>query len=271
MLKTFINFQKSNGLICTNSLAYTFLLAFVPFSIATASISDLLPFSDSLIKEVEAYFFARFLPQSGTDIYDLIKLSFRHSTRLSILGVISLFVTIFGMMFAIEQHIHQMWHLKRQRKIIHSLLIFSCFFILGPLVTYTMAFIYRVLSVKFNLTDETQYIISECLSTFITISSFIAVYKFIPNKKVNWRYVISAGFIAAMLFSVLRWLFAASMMNLQQEYSLLYGSLVTLPIFLLWIYLSCLIFLYCAQIIYVAERIKGRKRKFSNKRILPTS
>ena len=29
--------------------------------------------------------------------------------------------------------------------------------------------------------------------------------------------------------------------------------------------------LYCAQIIYVAERIKGRKRKFRNKRISPTS
>lgn len=261
LLKTFINFQESRGFICTHSLAYTFLLAFIPFSIATASISDWLPFSNSLVDEVQTYFFSRFLPQSGTDIYDLFKLSFRHSTRLSIVGVISLLVTTYGMMFAIEQHIHQMWHLKRQRKILQTLFIFSGFFILGPIITYSIAYIYRFISAKLNISVEIQYIISECLSILITTSSFIAVYKFIPNKKVSWRYAVISGVIAAGLFSILRWVFVISMINLKEEYSLLYGSLVTLPIFLLWIYLNSFIFLYCAQIIYVAEKRKNRKLK----------
>jgi uncharacterized BrkB/YihY/UPF0761 family membrane protein len=38
---------------------------------------------------------------------------------------------------------------------------------------------------------------------------------------------------------------------LQKDYELLYGSLAMLPIFLLWLYLSVLILLLGAQVIYV--------------------
>jgi len=251
-MQTLVNFYKSRGFICTNSLAYTFLLAFIPFLIATASISDLLPFSNQLVVEVQTYFFSRFLPQSGSQVYDLFKMSFSHSTRLSVLGILSLLITTYGMMFAVEQHIHQMWYLKRQRSILKTIIIFSCFLVCGPLLTYSVAYIYELLYIYFELA-WVENAVSDFLSVIITVTSFIFVYKYIPNKKVKWRHASASGIIAGVLFSILRWLLAISMGNLQENYSLLYGSLATLPIFMLWIYLSCLIFLYCAQIIYVAE------------------
>ena len=256
--RALINFIKARGLICTNSLAYTFLLAFIPFLVAIASISDWLPFSNRLINDVQNYFFSKFLPRSGTQIYDLFKLSFKHSTRLSIAGGVSLIATSYMMMFAVEQHIHQMWHINRQRKIIYSLGIFTGFFIGGPMLVYSLADIGEVLDFKFNSPIFT-YLLPHFMSVLVTILSLIAVYKFIPNKKVKWKHAIVAGMIAGIVFSLLRWGFSVYMARLEAEYKLLYGSIAILPIFLLWLYISSLNFLYCAQIIYILERKNKRK------------
>jgi membrane protein len=252
LFKVWINFQKSGGISCCSSLSYTLLLAFIPFSISMASISSWLPVSNTLINDVQLYFFSKFIPQSGTEIYDLFKLSFTHSSRLSILGLLSLLGSCYAMMFTVEQHIHHMWQIKRQRSLINSLLLFTGFFLAGPLLVYFVALIVEFLDL-FVIDPNLRRYIAFLAANLVTLISYIIIYKFLPSKPVRWRHAIGAGSLAGIAFGVLEQYFSYSMLQLKEEYSLLYGSLAMLPIFMLWLYLSVLILLMGAQIIYVLE------------------
>lgn len=59
----------------------------------------------------------------------------------------------------------------------------------------------------------------------------------------------AAGLFATIAFIGIQAYFNWCMESLREQYVLLYGTLVTLPIFLLWIYLSVLVLLVGAQII----------------------
>lgn len=259
LFKVWRNFQRSGGVTCCSSLSYTLLLAFIPFSISMASISSWLPISSRLINDVQLYFFSEFIPQSGHQIYDLLRLSFKHSSRLSILGFLSLLGTCYGMMFTVEQHIHQMWQIKRQRSLIRSLLLFTGFFTGGPLLVYSIASIIEFLQ-RIIQDDLAVQILTVFAGNLVTLLSFVFIYKFLPSKKVRWQHAIGAGTLAGIAFACLQAYFSYSMRHLQEEYYLLYGSLAMLPVFLLWLYLSVLILLVGAQIIYVIELTPPRRR-----------
>lgn len=257
--KLWRNFIRSNGLASCSSLAYTFLLAFIPFSISIASLSTWLPISNALIYNVEHYFFSQYIPQSGNQIYNLFQFSFKHTGRLSIFSFISLIVTCYGMMFSVEQHIHRMWHIKRQRKFISSISIFTGFFIVGTIFIYVMAYF-----TEFILNNIKSGVVFQYIGTFsahiVTVFSFVSLYKFIPSVKVRWIHAIIAGVIASTAFIFLQLAFSLSMNYLQKDYELLYGSLAMLPIFLLWIYFSVFILLLGAQIIYVLRTAPSKHR-----------
>ena len=260
LFKVLVNFQKAGGISCSSSLSYTLLLAFIPFSISIASISSWLPISNTIINDVQMYFFSKFIPQSGTEIYALFQLSFNNSNRLSILGMISLLGSCYGMMFTVEQHIHQMWQIKRQRSLIHSLLLFTGFFVGGTLLVYLIAIVVEFLdSIIFD--TNIQSYIAFLAANLVSLVSFICIYKFLPSKSVRWLHAISVGILVAVAFGLLQTYFSYSMLHLEGEYSLLYGSLAMLPIFMSWLYLSVLILLIGAQIIYVLELKKRRIKR----------
>ena len=87
------------------------------------------------------------------------------------------------------------------------------------------------------------------------------MYKFLPSKYVRWLHAIVIGILADVVFCLLQAYFSYSILQLKDEYSLLYGSLAMLPIFMLWLYLSVLILLMGAQIIYVIELKKRRIKR----------
>lgn len=245
-------FRQAGGFSCCSSLSYTLLLAFIPFSIAMASLSVWLPFSNKLVNDVEFYFFNEFLPQSGHEMYTLFRASFQSSRKISIAGAISLLVSSYGMMLAITQSINQILRVKRSRKFIPSLILITLFFILGALIVYSEAFFYSRVYQFVNQTileKPVEFVVKHSL-TFLT---YIALYKFLPNKNVKLSHASFAGALATLAFIGLQSYFSWSMINLREEYSLLYGSLVTLPIFLMWIYLSVLILLLGAQFVFFLE------------------
>jgi membrane protein len=155
-------------------------------------------------------------------------------------------------MFTVEQHIHHMWQIKRQRSLINSLLLFTGFFLAGPLLVYFVALIVEFLDL-FVIDPNLRRYIAFLAANLVTLISYIIIYKFLPSKPVRWRHAIGAGSLAGIAFGVLEQYFSYSMLQLKEEYSLLYGSLAMLPIFMLWLYLSVLILLMGAQIIYVLE------------------
>ncbi|MDT4859221.1 YihY family inner membrane protein [compost metagenome] len=69
-----------------------------------------------------------------------------------------------------------------------------------------------------------------------------------PNARVPIRHALLGGLFTAVLFEAAKSLFGAYV-SLFPGYQLIYGAFATVPLFLLWIYLSWLIVLFGAELV----------------------
>jgi len=85
------------------------------------------------------------------------------------------------------------------------------------------------------------------LSWALSFSIFLLIYRFVPNRKTYWRHVWLGALIAATLFEVGKNLFVWYLGQFT-NYSQIYGSLASVIILLLWLYLSSLVLILGAEI-----------------------
>ena len=74
--------------MAVNSLSFSFLLSFIPFALAIASISYWSPISNKIINSSVNYVFVHFLPQTGGVLYKQFKVFLRHTTHLPWFGFV---------------------------------------------------------------------------------------------------------------------------------------------------------------------------------------
>jgi membrane protein len=68
------------------------------------------------------------------------------------------------------------------------------------------------------------------------------MYQLVPNRQVKFRYAAFGAVIAALLFELSKQLFSLYI-TFFPTYQAIYGALATIPILIVWIYLSWLIVL----------------------------
>ena len=86
-----------------------------------------------------------------------------------------------------------------------------------------------------NLVDN--QIILSLLPSLMTMLTLILVYVLVPNKKVHILSATAGALVAVVIFSFLRQGFAFVILK-SATYKALYGALVTIPVFLIWMYLA---------------------------------
>jgi membrane protein len=97
-----------------------------------------------------------------------------------------------------------------------------------------------------------QWILKYLLPFFLTCCMFFSIYKIIPNKKVHFTSALQAAFFTSLLWELAKHLFAWYIVHLA-EYSLVYGSLSTLVIFVLWVYYSSTILVLGGEFAYFLQ------------------
>ena len=81
----------------------------------------------------------------------------------------------------------------------------------------------------------------------INLGIFLLIYYFAPNCKTYWRYVWTGAAVAAVLFEVAKGLFLWYLDNLA-SYRQVFGSITSVMILLIWIWVSALILILGAEI-----------------------
>ena len=66
---------------------------------------------------------------------------------------------------------------------------------------------------------------------------FSLSYKVVPNRRVEWRDALLGGLIAGLLFAGLRWMFGIYLIYFP-TYQTIYGALLVVPVFLVWMFAS---------------------------------
>ena len=93
---------------------------------------------------------------------------------------------------------------------------------------------------------------------------FFLIYLIVPNRKVNWKSALVGALVAAILFEIAKRGFAWYVVTFPSM-TKIYGTLATIPIFLLWVFLSWNIILLGGTIAATLEtsRWRGHVQSYS--------
>ena len=86
----------------------------------------------------------------------------------------------------------------------------------------------------------------------ITLLIFLLIYRFEPRCQTYWRYVWPGAVVASLLFEGAKFLFIWYLENMA-VFNQVHGSLASVVVLLLWVYLSALILILGAQVSYQYE------------------
>ena len=221
------------------SITLSSLFAIVPAFFIIINILDTFNVFNSFSGNIQQFLFSNMLPDSANTVQEYIISISKQMTALPVVSVFFLIMLIFMMIKRLEKTLNKIFYVQKSRSIIQSLLVYWTLMTVGPLL---LGFVFvsstYVLSMTW-ISDEagiTKYLLSG-LSIFFLTGGFFVVYKILPNTKINSWIALLASFLVAILFTVAKKLFSLYMFYVP-TYSVIYGSLSLIPIFILWVFVA---------------------------------
>jgi membrane protein len=96
---------------------------------------------------------------------------------------------------------------------------------------------------------------SRLVAFLLILAVFLLLYKLIPNTKTYWRDIWPGALLAAILFEIARTLFILYINHLA-NYQLIYGSIASNIVLLVWIYYSAFIMVLGAEFTFQYGRMR---------------
>ncbi len=182
--------------------------------------------------------------------------------RVGPVGVALLIWTAVTLITTLERSLNRIFGASRSRSMPRRLLMYWSVLTLGPLVLLATSYIGgRAVSV-FAAAPGASFLIAVfgwMGPILVDILVVAAIYKLLPNTHVKYRAALGGAMISVPIWLVAKWGFAVYVVKLVGGGNL-YGALGLLPLFLLWVNLSWLIFLFGAQVSHTAANLERMRR-----------
>jgi len=249
-------FNQDRCFQIASSLTFTTLLALVPLVTIALTLISAFPFFSGLGEQIHAFLLANMLPEkAGIVVTGYIEQFSGRAGQLTALGTVVLAVTAVLMMFTIERAFNSIWRISRPRPILQRILIYWAALTLGPvLIGASLSITSYLVSASLGFAGQIPFAGAAVLGLVpfvLTCAAFTLLYYVVPNRAVRPRHALLGGFIAGIVFEIMKRGFALYIAKFP-TYTLVYGAFAVIPIFLLWIYFSWLVVVLGALIAALA-------------------
>lgn len=227
------------------SLTFTTVLAIVPLLTIALALFTTFPLFNAFRKALEAYFIQNLMPKTiANTIIGNLNLFASKASRLSAIGAVFLIGTAVAMIEIVDRTFNQIWRVKIKRAFMQRIVVYWAIVTLGPLLIGISITITSYLFTATNSVVSSMPLIGNLFYTLVSIllttGAFTLLYMVVPNKQVDWKDALTGGVMASIAFEVTKRLFAIFIAQFP-TYTMVYGALAAIPIFLIWIYLCWLI------------------------------
>ncbi len=191
------------------------------------------------------------------ELYDVIE-SKMTVARLGPIGVILLIWGAIALLTTMEQSLNRVFGINRNRSIPKRMFLYWSTITLVPLILLAVVYLSRhAMEVTKNIPGLSWILAHSAIwlgTPVVGILVLAAMYKYLPNTAVPYRTAFMGAVVAAPLWMVARWGFGLYVNHAAT--SNLYGALGLVPVFLIWLNLSWLIFLFGAELAYTTANLK---------------
>lgn len=250
------------------SLAFTTLLSLVPLAGLMLAIASAFPAFKAFIDHVDNLLVAHLLPAGSAGLISGKIFQFsRRASEVSIFGATVLVFTAFLLMNTVERAFNHVWRVSVPRPMWHRLWLYAVVVAVWPIVIGSL-----LAATSYAVTASLGWIsggggirayVFKGISLAVLVLFFAFLYRAVPNATVRWRDAMLAGVFAAGGFAILQKGFELYLAYFP-SYKAIYGAFATVPIFLLWVYLSWAVVLLGALVAATLPDFRGnapRKRR----------
>ena len=277
-----IEFRRALCFERAANLSFTTLLSLIPLAVLFFSFAAVLAGGDRIVEWVKE----TLLPFVAPEVHGQIEgwLDANISTDalkqgkaglVNTVAIVGLLMASVGLFTASERYANIIWEVKKRRSYFQRAVAFWCILTTSPFLVALSISMGEWLVPQGGTLDQLleqsailRFIYDLLVPIVVSFVGFVLVYMFLPNTKVRLRSAAVGGLFAAVVWTVSKrgfFLYVSS----RSAVGSFYGGLATIPLLLVWIYLSWAVVLAGCVLAYThqhfddleARRKEAKRRK----------
>ena len=180
------------------------------------------------------------------------------------MGLISflLFVwVVIWMMFSVERVFNNVWKVRKQRALYKRVPVYLAMLFIAPMTVLVFFFgssvfdsVLEYIGLNVSSFSTFKTILTWLVSWVVTMLTFSAMYKFIPNAKVQYSNALRAALLSGTAFTVVQYLYTETQFFVTRL-NTVYGMFATVPLFMVWLNVGWFIILFGAEVSYAFQNV----------------
>ncbi|NLB56573.1 MAG: YihY/virulence factor BrkB family protein, partial [Lentisphaerae bacterium] len=249
-------FLENDCQLHASALTYTSLMAIVPIlAFATAILRGL---GASKITDEFILSSVKDMPEQFqifvTDLLEQVgRVNFSVLGGIALLLLLWMVVSVFGQ---VEKSFNRVWGIRSQRPLIRRFSDYLSVLVIVPILVLTATTFNATLTTneflqklfeKIGGTDTLYSFLIKMAPLITTWIAFVFLYKFMPNTKVNMGSALFSGILGGSIWIVWQRVYMILQVGVTR-YNAIYATFASVPIFLIWLYMSWQIVLLGAEL-----------------------
>ena len=277
-------FIKTDVFMLSAALTYQVIFALVPLLVVMLAVVKGVGGFASVGGRVQEFILHSILPrigdasvkgaEGGTDLAKQIDTFINNvnGPALGAIGLAALAYTSLSLLTSIENVFNRIWGIKNPRTILRRLTVYWTFLTLSPILlaaSLSMTGVVQNNHLYLWLTTHVPYfgtatlVLTPYIVAWILFTGF---YVFMPNTRVHPGAALIGALISGTAWEGMKTVYFWYNTHVVTNYKF-YGSLGTIPVFLLWIYLSWIIVLFGAEVAFAAQHVNTYRREIEQMRL----
>jgi membrane protein len=278
LFTAFKKFNDDHGFFLSSGIAFNLLVGLIPLSLLLLGLVGTYLYNDQAVlshisKHLEDMLPSFLDPEVMNNLLTII-----HGRQIAgILGIGGLLWTSTMVFSSLRTALNLIFQVERGQgilrgKVIDFLMISLAGFFhivsmgITSVVTYLHGFHFQLF---LSLGSIIPFFLGVLIPFLFTFWMFFLIYKLIPNRKIHFKTAFEAALFTSLLWEVTKQLFGWYILRIG-KFSLIYGSLSALIVFVLWVYYSSSVLLLGGEIAFLlerkGERTQGHKEKVPSKK-----
>jgi len=258
-------FNDDNGFLLSSGIAFNLLIALIPLILLLLSLLGTYLYSDREVLNHIGHHLEDMAPSIDPEIMNNILAIIHDRKIVGILGIGGLIWSATFVFGSLRTALNIVFQVERGQGFLRGMA--------NDLFVMFLAWLFHLASM--GITSVTTYLhtfyfslfmgmgliigffLKYLLPFFFTFGMFFMIYKIIPNKIIHFMIAFKAAFFTSLLWEIAKQCFGWYVLHLA-SFSMVYGSLSTLVIFVLWVYYSSVILLLGGEVAFLLEKERNR-------------
>jgi membrane protein len=259
-------FREDRLGLTASSLTFTTLISLVPLLTVMLAVFSAFPMFASFQDALQKYFLQTLVPiDIASQVLKALTTFAAKAKGVGSVGLVLLFLAALALMLTMDRTLNAIWRVRTPRPIAQRVLVYWAAATLGPLLLgVSLSLTSYALSASQGLVGVLPGGVTLLLGTLeflLLVAGFAGLFHYVPNTHVRWRHAIAGGAFSAIGFELAKRMLSWYLQTVP-TYTVIYGALAAVPIFLIWIYFGWVIVLLGAVIAAYAPSLQMRVKRW---------